>query len=330
MSLKFPKFNKIWIIIFSIMLTSCAETEFVASTAKRISRAVSPEPEKPKGIYKIGKPYKIQGVWYYPEENYEFDETGIASWYGKDFHGRKTANGEIYDMNDLTVAHRTLPMPSFVRVTNLENGRSLVLRVNDRGPFARGRILDASRRSAELLGFREKGTARVRVQIAADRSRAVAIKMKSDTTIAALGSPIIVNSVPKAAVNVEVLQEANEAETSKNAIQVVKDSNKSSQRASVSSDSNELNKPLSEKIEYGEPLPTNIFIQAGAFGVFANANRVKAKLSPLGSVSIGQALVRGKDLYRVRLGPIATVLEADSVLDSVVKIGYPEARIILD
>src|SRR5580698_2414497 len=116
-----------------------------------------------QGIYKVGNPYQIDGVWYYPAEDWNYDETGIASWYGPGFQERYTANGEVYDQNDLTAAHKTLPLPSFVRVTNLDNGRSIVLRVNDRGPFARGRIIDVSRRSAQLLGFYGIGTAKVRV-----------------------------------------------------------------------------------------------------------------------------------------------------------------------
>ncbi|MCY4035661.1 MAG: septal ring lytic transglycosylase RlpA family protein [Hyphomicrobiales bacterium] len=116
------------------------------------------------GNYKIGKPYQISGQWYHPHHNPEYDEVGIASWYGPGFHGNTTANGEIYDQNALTAAHPTLPMPVLVRVTNLENGRSLVLRVNDRGPFVGGRIIDVSRRAAERLGFWRQGTAWVRVK----------------------------------------------------------------------------------------------------------------------------------------------------------------------
>lgn len=117
----------------------------------------------PSGAAKIGKPYQISGVWYYPKDDPAYQEEGMASWYGPGFHGRSTANGERYDMNALTAAHRTLPMPSFVRVTNLANGRSLVLRVNDRGPFAKGRIIDVSRRAAQLLDFERAGVTRVRV-----------------------------------------------------------------------------------------------------------------------------------------------------------------------
>ncbi|MCY4032194.1 MAG: septal ring lytic transglycosylase RlpA family protein [Hyphomicrobiales bacterium] len=116
------------------------------------------------GKYKIGKPYQIKGQWYYPEHDPNYDEIGLASWYGPGFHGNKTANGEIFDQDALTAAHTTLPMPTLVRVTNLDNGRSLVLRVNDRGPFVKDRIIDVSRRAAEDLGFRHQGVARVRVK----------------------------------------------------------------------------------------------------------------------------------------------------------------------
>jgi rare lipoprotein A len=124
--------------------------------------------------YKVGAPYEVKGVWYYPKVNYDYDKTGIASWYGGEFNGQYTANGEIYDLNKLTAAHTTLPLPSIVEVTNLQNGRSLRLRVNDRGPFADGRIIDVSRRAAQLLGFEVAGTAPVRVQVLREPSIEVA------------------------------------------------------------------------------------------------------------------------------------------------------------
>ena len=136
--------------------------------------------------YKIGKPYKIRGQWYYPAEDYGYSEVGTASWYGEDFHAKYTANGEVCNMHTLTAAHRTLPLPSIVRVTNLENGRSLVLRVNDRGPFAKNRIIDISKRGAQLLGFQNKGTAKVRVEIMAEESKDLkqAILNKTETKLA--------------------------------------------------------------------------------------------------------------------------------------------------
>jgi len=122
-----------------------------------------PPPSGPAGV-KIGKPYQVAGVWYYPSDDRDYDARGIASWYGPGFHALATANGERYNQDDVTAAHKTLPMPSWVEVENLDNGRRLVVRINDRGPFVEGRIIDLSRRSAQLLGVDKAGLARVRVR----------------------------------------------------------------------------------------------------------------------------------------------------------------------
>lgn len=123
-------------------------------------------PKKGGGWYKVGASYEVNGRRYVPAEAPDYRTQGIASWYGRDFHGRRTANGELYDMNALTAAHKTLPMPSYVRVTNLANNRTLLLRVNDRGPFVDGRIIDLSRAAARLLGFEHQGHAQVEVTYA--------------------------------------------------------------------------------------------------------------------------------------------------------------------
>jgi rare lipoprotein A len=116
------------------------------------------------GREQVGKPYKIRGKWYYPREDMAYDKSGTASWYGAAFHGRRTANGEIYDMNQLSAAHPTMPLPSYARVTNLSNGNTLIVRVNDRGPYAHNRLIDMSKRAAEMLDYTGSGTAQVRVQ----------------------------------------------------------------------------------------------------------------------------------------------------------------------
>jgi rare lipoprotein A len=115
------------------------------------------------GVYKLGTPYQINGRWYYPKYDPNYDEVGVASWYGDAFHGRLTANGEIFDKDTISAAHPTLPLPSYVRVTDLDNGRSMVIRVNDRGPFVDDRLIDLSEAAARNLGFRSAGLARVRV-----------------------------------------------------------------------------------------------------------------------------------------------------------------------
>jgi rare lipoprotein A len=115
------------------------------------------------GRYQVGKPYKIAGKWYKPKEVKTYEKTGVASWYGDAFHGRKTANGEIYNMNAYSAAHPTLPLPSYVRVTNMANGNAVIVRVNDRGPFAHNRLIDLSKRAADALDFRHQGVAKVQV-----------------------------------------------------------------------------------------------------------------------------------------------------------------------
>jgi rare lipoprotein A len=118
------------------------------------------------GLYKVGEPYQVDGQWHTPREEPGYDRVGIASFYAADFHGRHTSNGEIFDMWALSAAHPTLPLPSYVYVTNLENGRTLLLRVNDRGPYVNDRVIDVSKAAARYLGFEVRGTARVRVRYA--------------------------------------------------------------------------------------------------------------------------------------------------------------------
>lgn len=135
------------------------------SASPRVIADGRPVP-KGGGVYKVGNPYQVSGRWYFPGEQAAYDEVGVGSWYGEDFHGRRTANGEIFDMTALTAAHKTLPLPSYAWVTNLSNGRTILVRVNDRGPYAQDRIIDLSRQSARTLGSEGSGLARVRVRYA--------------------------------------------------------------------------------------------------------------------------------------------------------------------
>jgi rare lipoprotein A len=116
------------------------------------------------GQYLVGHPYRIAGHTYYPGEMTSYTAVGMASWYGAAFHGRRTANGEVYDMASVTAAHPTMPLPSYARVTNLENNYSVIVRVNDRGPYHGGRVMDVSSRTADVLGFKGAGTARIKVE----------------------------------------------------------------------------------------------------------------------------------------------------------------------
>src|SRR6266705_4924773 len=155
-----------------LALANCASSDKFASridpkygvsSSPRVVALGEPVP-KGGGTYRIGKPYTVGGRIYVPEEDTSYREEGMASWYGDDFHGRLTANGEVFDMGSLTAAHPTLPMPCYARVTNLGNGKSLIVRVNDRGPYHGNRLIDVSNRAAELLKFKGNGVARVRVE----------------------------------------------------------------------------------------------------------------------------------------------------------------------
>ncbi len=317
------------LVLVVFVLSACAETEFLIHSAKRVTGSA----DQASPQYKIGKSYQIQGTWYYPAEDFGYEETGIASWYGAQFHGRRTANGEIYDMNTLTAAHRTLPMPSFVRVTNLGNGRSLILKVNDRGPFARNRIIDISRRGAQLLGFHDAGTARVRVQIMADKSRAIAARTKSEVQLAEVGSPITVARLPKPAVATESLTLPPGAKTSPGKVNPTPPPPVNTARTApqkLAAITTSASEPETGVVTVGPVTKTNIYIQAGAFGQFENANKVRARLSPLGTVKITSVLVDGRDLYRVRVGPLTNVANADRLLGRVIGSGYSNARIIVD
>ena len=229
------------------------------------------------GVYKVGSPYKINGVRYVPREDPSYDRTGIASWYGKKFHGNRTANGERYDMYALSAAHPTLPMPSLVRVTNLKNGRSIVVRVNDRGPFARGRIIDMSFRSAQLLGFAKQGTARVRVTFAGEGAMLRTTPSRTPPTLA----PKVAYKVP-------------------------------------------------DEVSYAPIVASNIYVQVGAFSEYGNADRLRARLSHIGRTSVKTVIVDDGKLYRVRIGPLASVGKADFVLSEVVAKGLQGARILVE
>ena len=143
--------------------SSRVDPKYGVSSSARVVALGDPVP-KGGGTYRVGKPYTVAGRVYVPEEDVNYREDGIASWYGDDFHGRLTANGEVFDMGSLTAAHPTLPLPSYARVTNLSNGKSLIVRVNDRGPYHGNRLIDVSNKTSELLDFKGNGVAKVRVE----------------------------------------------------------------------------------------------------------------------------------------------------------------------
>ncbi|HLI23268.1 MAG TPA: septal ring lytic transglycosylase RlpA family protein [Stellaceae bacterium] len=282
-----------------------------------------------KGIYKVGEPYQIDGTWYYPAEDWTYDETGIASWYGEQFHGKYTANGEIFDLNQLTAAHRTLPMPTIVRVTNLENGRSIEVRINDRGPYARGRIIDLSRRAAQLLGFEAQGTAKVRVQIDVPASIQVASlagRRGTEPQLAAAVPPPA--PAPVAAVTAQTLPPPPGVVAS-NAQPTPLPPAPAAASPPPPVNQPVADQPLPETVQVVPVKPSAIYIQAGAFSSIDNAVRLKAMLDKLGTASITDTKVSGVTMYRVRVGPVPSVDQADALLNQVIATS-PQARIVVN
>jgi len=288
------------------------------------------------GVYKVGKPYQINGVWYYPAEDYNYDESGIASWYGPGFHQKVTANGEIYDENDMTAAHRTLPMPSLVRVTNLDNGRSIVVRVNDRGPYAHGRIIDMSRRGAQLLGFERGGTAKVRVQILAEESRQIAAAARQGTPPAILAESdgMAPKPAPRSRIEVAGLPGPGPAaplppaEKSAGAV----GSALVAPPATVAGDVVEGRfVPAPVVLDLPVRRGGQIYVQVGAFGNAENAARARARLGSIGQAAQVSTTSQGaQKLQRVRVGPLDSVETADTVLAKVIQAGLTDAKIVVD
>ena len=281
-----------------------------------------PTAPAPTAIYKVGNPYQIAGTWYYPKEQPDYDETGVASWYGEPFEGRYTSNGETYNADALTAAHRTLPMPVNVRVTNLDNGRSMILRVNDRGPYAKGRIIDVSRRAAQLLGFYDVGTARVRVQFV---SRAVLPngQMPTETPVEVASA---VPAAPSGKVDVGTLSDVSGAATE--APVKMRRMPTASTTPAMSPDELASTQPTGQVTNVSVPAATHLYVQVGAFSIYSAARRIQHQLGP--SLKITTIQRNHQRLYRVRLGPFDQVAQADQALAEVMRLGSNDARIVVD
>lgn len=309
------------LLVLILILPGCARIELASHFGKKLAGTT----EKSIGYYKVGSPYKIKGKKYYPRVDYDYDEKGIASWYGPNFHGKQTANGETYDQYELTAAHRTLPMPSIVRVTNLENGKSLIARVNDRGPFARGRIIDMSKRSAELLGFKQQGVAKVRVQVLEQESRMVAQMAKNSQDTRGVEVPMNrpgyqqktyasnrTSGLPKAQKVSAVQRSDLTPKTASNVPGHIKDGQ-----------------------FYPDPMlaeypvrAQQIYVQMGSFTSRNNAMKFSSALESYGRAQVHTADIDGVTYYRVRL-PNQTVAQADALLERVIADGHDNAMIVV-
>ena len=289
-------YKSLLLLLFVIpLIGGCAQVELASHFGKQAVNGHS------KGSYKVGSPYRIKGKKYYPKVDYDYKKTGVASWYGPGFHGKKTANGETYDQNALTAAHKTLPLPSIVKVTNLRNGKSLIVRVNDRGPYAHGRIIDMSKRGAELLGFKNQGTAKVKVEVLEAESRQVALAAQNGRSTR----------------NMEVAMN--------------KRSYKSPTYKTATNKAPKVNAVRAAKIVTSPPrLPSKrLFVQMGSFSTREAAMKYASSLDSYGRALIQPAIVDGTTYYRVRLPAINTA-SADNLLRQVSSRGYKTARIVVD
>ena len=286
-----------------------------------------PGPARQKGEIsdwpvKVGNPYQVLGQWYYPRDDARYDETGVASWYGPKFHGLSTANGEPYDMEMVSAAHKTLPLPSYVEVTNLENGRRLVVRVNDRGPFVGGRIIDLSRKSAELLGVERQGTARVRVRrVYPAEDVKLALRQgrrPPDTALAFNAPPLAVSKPPQpvTAVATPAIFPMPQPVASGVALVALPPSVAGATPIAPAAT------PVSPA---GPAQMVQRYIQVAAVSDMGRASWLAGFLKAFGTPVI-QPVAGG--LTRVRIGPYASAEDAQAALAKLKDAGYQDARIV--
>ncbi len=249
------------------------------------------------GIYKVGNPYTVLGQSYTPREDYNYAETGMASWYGDDFHNKRTANGETYNMRAITAAHRTLPLPSIVRVTNLENGKSIIARVNDRGPYVKNRIIDVSEKGAELLGYKNKGIAKVKVEIMPMESRALKEAMLSKDNSSKIYAAAKKNTLTATPAAIAANTVTAQPQVQKNAVATANETG-------------------------------SFFVQVGAFSDYEKAKQMAAAMERFGRVSIYEAYLSKDGVYRVRLGAYHSRDEALQILDRVLDYGHADVTIV--
>jgi peptidoglycan lytic transglycosylase len=268
-------FNCLFIVLF---LSACGGIKIVPTTSSSsdsapnksvdVSKIPNAVPKnEPKSRYGNPESYVVFGKRYYVMESSKgFVEKGIASWYGTKFHGRRTSSGETYDMYAMTAAHKNLPLPTYVKVTNLNNGKHIIVKVNDRGPFHENRIIDLSYTAAIKLDIVNKGTGLVEV-------RAI-------------------------------------------------------QPGEVIPASRDEGAPVKTVLNNND----GFYIQVGSFGQLANAESLRKKLGPLGEhlIKISQAVVEGKTLYRVRIGPLTDIDVSDSITSKLVNYGISEHRIVVN
>ena len=301
----FKNSRNIFFITFLILIQGCTSSIEVAANLGK--KYLIPKEEKKriqKPIYKIGKKYNVGGKYYYPKKDLYYNKTGIASWYGPKFHGKLTANGEIYNQYALTAAHKTLPLPSAVKVTNLKNNKSIVLRINDRGPFVNDRIIDLSSKAADILDLKREGTGLVRVQILREKSLYLEklAKQGSFPEINDLKETELPNITIPSKVTVKIKDTKNQKIVTKKINYNLKNLNK----------------------EY------KIYIKLASFSSKKNAEIMKKKVSYIDKVKIYKIYKLNKTLYQVKAGPFLSVEKVDQLHSLLLQKGMQGAKIIIE
>ena len=297
-----------------IAFAGCSEMKLALHVVKQINRETQetqPLPRAAQGQYKLGSPYEIDQAWYYPSYDPNYSRTGIASWYGPAFHGRPTANGEVFDMNAVTAAHPTLPLPSRVRVTNLENGRQLEMRVNDRGPFVDERLIDLSRRAAQLLGFHRKGLAKVRVEyLGLDHLEAdVPWPAEAPAVVVAAADGPDIASKPRW--------------TPQPAGEELLPPEKPGRRASVSPPRS----PATQAV--AATGSRRLLVEAAVLDGRDAARRLGDRVRTLGTVAVQPERRKGRVVYAVRIGPVDSDDEAAFILAELNRAGFRDSQIVV-
>lgn len=309
------------------------------------------------------RPYQIKGSWYYPQPHYEYVEEGIASYYGGGdiFHGRPTATGERFDMNGITAAHKTLPLPCIAKVTNLENGRELIVKVNDRGPFPPGRLIDVSRRSAQLLGFEGKGLAKVRVETLVPESLALNGIDSSTVMMAQAPRELVTVQVPPPSEPDTLVEALSGTQPSPEAVPILASTavvpvrlaesapfprasvvpgdalpvsvTEAPQPISIAETApcalSFENQPSQVPIKLGSPVETGIFVYVGECETQAKAKSLIGSLEGFIDAPLTIMKNRGPKPYAAGFGPLPSMSYANEVLDQLINAGHHISRIVI-
>ena len=301
-------------LILLLILSSCTSFELAANLGKKMLPKDKLKTLKNSAVYKIGNPYEIDGRKYYPKKNLNYDEKGIASWYGPKFHGKLTANGEIFNQYEITAAHKTLPLPSAVKVTNLKNGLSLIVRINDRGPFVNDRIIDLSYSSAKKLKLLNQGTGYVRVQLLRAESLLLEKYAKNGKFFEI--DEILKKTKPP-------IKQANYTNVSITSLKN-EEKNKTPVDKTFKALENRIKTLVFKQKDF------KIWIQIASFSSEDPAKTLKAKFKNLNKIKILKKNINNKIFYRVRVGPFMSLNDAKNDYEFLIKNDMQGTKILIE